>query len=224
MARSAPISTSDLRGAARLVTDATTGLTDLVEAMHERIARPLGSPALKTEGRTRGVTGLVYETVRGITRVVGGGIDSLLGLLAPASGTQETAPEREAFVAALNGVLGDYLVATDNPLATPMALRHQGRDLPSDAAALAASLPQAGGNLLVLVHGLCMSDLQWTREGHDHGMALGRALGFAPVYLRYNSGLHVSINGRAFAQQLERLVEQWPQPVTARRSGRRQRR
>ena len=28
---------------------------------------------------------------------------------------------------------------------------------------------------------------------HDHGAALARDLGYAPVYLRYNSGLHVSI-------------------------------
>ena len=34
---------ADLRGAARLATDATAGLTNLVEAMHERIARLPGS-------------------------------------------------------------------------------------------------------------------------------------------------------------------------------------
>jgi pimeloyl-ACP methyl ester carboxylesterase len=34
-----------------------------------------------------------------------------------------------------------------------------------------------------------------------------------PIYLHYNSGLHVSLSGRAFAQQLEHLVDQWPQPV-----------
>ena len=40
-----------------------------------------------------------------------------------------------------------------------------------------------------------------------------RDLGFTPVYLHYNSGLHVSTNGRALAQQLERLVAQWPRPL-----------
>jgi pimeloyl-ACP methyl ester carboxylesterase len=58
-----------------------------------------------------------------------------------------------------------------------------------------------------------MNDLQWSRAGHDHGAALGSDLGLTPVYLHYNSGLHVSINGHALAQQLERLVDQWPQPV-----------
>lgn len=213
MARGVPIRNSDLRGAARLVTDATAGLTDLVEAMHERIARLPGVPPPKREGRTGGVTGLVYKTIRGVTRVVGGSIEALLGLLAPALGSDDPIPEREALIAVLNGVLGDYLAATANPLATPMALRRDGRALQVDSALLATSLPDATGRVLVMIHGLCMNDLQWSREGHNHGAALGRDLGFTPVYLHYNSGLHVSINGHALAQQLEHLIEQWPQPV-----------
>ncbi len=58
-----------------------------------------------------------------------------------------------------------------------------------------------------------MNDLQWSRAGHDHGAALARDLGLTPLYLLYNSGLHVSINGHALAQLLERLFETWPQPV-----------
>jgi pimeloyl-ACP methyl ester carboxylesterase len=146
--------------------------------------------------------------------VVGGSIEALLGLLAPALDDRAApVPQREALIAALNGVLGDYLAATANPLATPMALRRGGRALQLEAAALASRLPDAGGRVLVMIHGLCMNDLQWSRAGHDHGAALGRELGFTPVYLHYNSGLHVSINGHALAQLLERLREQWPQPV-----------
>jgi pimeloyl-ACP methyl ester carboxylesterase len=137
----------------------------------------------------------------------------LLGLLTPALGGDDTSVERAAVVAALNGVLGDHLAATSNPLATPMAFRRNGRSLVLESAALTASLPEAGGRLLVLLHGLCMSDLQWLRDGHDHGAALARDLGFTPVYVHYNSGLHVSINGRALARQLELLLEQWPHPV-----------
>jgi hypothetical protein len=51
----------------------------------------------------------------------------------------------------------------------------------------------------VLLHGLCMNDLQWRRAGHDHGRALARDLDYTPVYLRYNSGLHISTNGRRFS-------------------------
>jgi pimeloyl-ACP methyl ester carboxylesterase len=211
---------SDLRGAARLATDATAGLTDLVEALHERIARVPGIAPRPLDGRTGGISGLVYKTIRGVTHLVGGSIDALLAVLAPAlkpdNASEDTPPprrEREAIVAALNGVLGDYLAASGNPLATKMAFRREGRTLPCEAALLASALPVANGKLLVLAHGLCMGDQQWLREGHDHGAALANELGFTPVYLRYNSGLHISINGREFAGQIEALLSAWPQPV-----------
>ncbi|HSV70778.1 MAG TPA: alpha/beta hydrolase [Methylibium sp.] len=197
---------ADARGAARLATDATAGLTDLVEAVHARILRRPGSAA--ASARTGGLTGQVYQAVRGVTRVAGGSLDALLGWL-PRSDPDEPSPSREALLAALNGVLGDHLAATGNPLATTMAWRRGGRPLRLEA----ADLPDVGGRLLVLIHGLCMNDLQWLREGHDHGAALARDLGYTPVYLHYNSGLHVSTNGQALAQQLECLLDQWPWPV-----------
>lgn len=205
--------TSDLRGAVRIATDATAGLIDLVEALHERIARVPGQGGSAPDGRTRGISGLVYKTIRGTTRVVGGSIDALLGRLTPALGRDDVNPERAAIVAALNGVLGDYLAATANPLATPMAFRRGGHPLVLETSALTSSLPDAGGRLLVLLHGLCMSDLQWLHGGHDHGAALARDLGYTPVYLHYNSGLHISINGYALAHQLERLLDEWPHPL-----------
>ena len=217
MPRRNPLRPSDLHGVARLATDATAGLTDLVEAMHERIARipGLGSQAL--DGRTGGITGLVYKSIRGVTRVAGGSIEALLALLTPAlaSATNDgvASPQREAILAALNGVLGDYLAASNNPLATAMTLRRDGQALALERAALRVQRPDAGPRLLVLLHGLCMNDLQWQRQGHDHGAALARELGVTPVYLRYNSGLHVSINGHALAQLLERLLAAWPVPL-----------
>jgi hypothetical protein len=63
-----------------------------------------------------------------------------------------------------------------------------------------------------------MNDLQWTsqhqRGGHsetvNHGEALAQALGYTPLYLRYNTGLHVSQNGHTLAAQLEECVNHWP--------------
>ncbi len=205
-------STHDLRGAARLATDATAGLTDLVEALHERIARVPGLGGA-LDGRTTGITGLVYKTVRGVTRVVGGSVDALLGLIAPALREGESSPGREAVVAALNGVLGDHLEATHNPLATPMALRHQGQALTLEREALHLQMPAAGPQLLVLVHGLCMNDLQWQRQGHDHGELLARERGVTPVYLHYNSGRAIATNGEEFGRLMQRLVDNWPVPL-----------
>ncbi|MEP6859573.1 MAG: alpha/beta hydrolase [Deltaproteobacteria bacterium] len=188
----------DLRGAGRLAVEATRGVTSLVEAMHATIA---GGPAILGQpfaGPARAATGLIYGAVRGVTALVGAGVDRALAQLAPLLGSSVAGNEREAVLAALNGVLGDYLLETSNPLAIEMTLRCEGKP---------------GSKLLVLVHGSSMSDRQWLQAGHDHGAALARELGFTPIYLRYNSGLHISTNGRALADQLEHLVSTWPTAI-----------
>ncbi len=201
---------SDLRGIGRLTIEAVAGVVGIVEAMHLNIAsapRVLG-PA--RQGRTRGITGLVYRSVRGVVVVVGHGLDRVLARLDPLLGKRSTWTGREALLAVLNGVLGDYLEASANPLAIRMCVRRDGHPLPLDSASLAAAIPPPADRLVVLLHGLCMNDLEWNRKGHDHGAALSRDLGYAPVYLHYNSGRHVSVNGREFADVMETLVSAWP--------------
>ena len=184
-----------------------------MDALHRSIARGPGLPGGPNEERSRGITGLVYRSVRSASRLVGGSLDAILASLVPMLGPRESSREREAVLAALNGVLGDHLAKTGNPLAIPACLRHSGRPLVLERSALELSFPGAGGRLAVFVHGLCMNDLGWNREGHDHAAALARDLGIQPIHLYYNSGLHTSVNGRAFAGLLETLVESWPRPV-----------
>ena len=81
MTRKAHIRPADIRGLSRLAVDATLGLTRLVETMHHNIARTPGLLGQYTQEPTRGITGLVYRTIQGTTRLVGGGIDALLGQL-----------------------------------------------------------------------------------------------------------------------------------------------
>lgn len=202
---------SDVQGATRLAVDAVTAVTDLVEAMHRVIGR--GPAGADQAPRTGGIPGLVYRSVRGVTRVVGAGIDVAVAPLVPQFAGGHPSRRREALLAALNGVLGDHLAASGNPLAIPMRLRRDGHPLVVERTALAAAIPEATGRLLVLAHGICMSDLQWCRDDHDHGAALARDLGCTPVYLHYNSGLHISVNGRAFADALEELIREWPVPL-----------
>jgi pimeloyl-ACP methyl ester carboxylesterase len=168
---------SHLRAATRLAIEATTAVTEIVEAMHREIGGP---PAL--------LSAPIYGAIRGVTGLVGAGLDAALARLEPLLGAG--APGGEALVAALNGVLGDHLDATGSALAIRMRLRVEG-------------VP--GRKVVVLVHGSSMGDRQWRRRGHDHGEALARDLGYTPVYVQYNSGLHVSRNGRALAALLEEL-------------------
>ena len=205
---------SDWRGLAALATQASLGVAHITEGVHQSVLGSLGLRGGAQPGQTRGLTRLIYQGVRGTTQLVGSGLQAALLRLEPflpdAAPGAAPALEREAVLAALNGVLGDRLAQQGNPLALPMQLRQHGRLL--DVAALQRS-GAASGKLLLLVHGLCMNDLQWQRAGHDHGAQLAQALGYTPVYLRYNSGLHISTNGHQLAEQLEALLAAWPVPV-----------
>ena len=131
---------ADVRGYSRLAIDATLGLTCLVETMHHNIARTPGPLGKYTQEPTRGITGLVYRTIQGTTRLVGSGIDVLLGQLLPLLDQEPamSSGKREAVLAALNGVLGDHLAASGNPLAISMQLRRNGQPLELTTGGLAA--------------------------------------------------------------------------------------
>ena len=195
---------ADVRGAAQLAVDGVKGVIGIVESMHERIAS--GAPALGQvpERRTRGITGFVYGSVRATTSLVGGslglglaGVERLLGPKGPAWAS----PRRQALVAAVNGICGDHLARTGNPLALPMLLQ-----------------PAAGweqrGHVIVLMHGLCMTAHQWATPGGDLGHGLAQACDATPVYASYNTGLHIADNGESLAEGLQALLNGWPVPVT----------
>lgn len=188
-------------------------MTEVVETMHHNVARHPGPLGRATRTPTQGLTGFVYRSVRRVTRLVGGTVDTVLAPLAPLLTAPSSWPGREPLVCALNGVLGDHLEATGNPLAIAMELRRGGVPLALTSAALAAAMPRTRARIVVMVHGLCMSDTAWTRDGHDHGRSLAHDLDADVVYLRYNTGRHISTNGTEFAAMLERLVAAWPVPV-----------
>ncbi len=225
---------SDIQGLSQLATQGVLGVTGLAESVqgnvYKAVATPFGPLGAKfidaapgSSGvKPNGITGLVYGGVKGITRLAGGTANAVLSRAVPfvneRFGAQASSPQREAVLAAINGVLGDHLLATSNPLVITMALRHQGQALPLDRVALAQRLPHATGKILVVAHGLCMNDLQWSTAAKDgsklsHVDALARELGYTPVYLHYNTGLHTSVNGQQFAALLEQLLQAWPQPA-----------
>lgn len=199
----------EARGMSRLAVDAVSGVADISEDLHRTILRLAPVVGRIPAGSTSGLTRLVYSSVRGIARAAGTGIDAVLSPF-DTSTHGPPSPRREAVQAALNGVLGDHLEATGNPLAIPMRLRHGGLGLTADPESLAT---QEGSRLLVLVHGLCMNDLQWHRDGRELGTTLGKGFGFTPLHLHYNSGLAIERNGEAFSELLQQLVEHWPRRV-----------
>jgi pimeloyl-ACP methyl ester carboxylesterase len=162
------------------------------------------------------VAGSVYAAVQGAGTLLGAGLARVAR--ASASGPALSGnPRGRLAQGALNGMWGDRLERSGSALSIPMAVRVQGRDVPADRAALAAAFPEATARPVVLVHGLMESDAAWgMRAAQRGGTYASRVLadvGATAVTLRYNSGLHISENGRRLAALLEALVDAWPVPI-----------
>lgn len=203
---------SDIRELAQLLTLALPAAVEITEAVHQAVLSGMGIKG-RDEGKTSGITGLVYKGVHGAANTLGSGINGLLTRLPPTPPLHHIpeTPKRAALIATLNGVMGDALVESHNALATPMTLRYQGA--PLDWQTMPTNLPREG-RVLLMVHGLCMNDLQWQTlyqgEPVNHGEQLANVLGYQPLYVRYNSGLPIAQNGQALALLLEQLLTHWP--------------
>ncbi len=209
-------STQAIKGGIRLTFDAVEGITNSVERMHETIARtplPCSTQPAAATGAHGVIAAGVYAIIRGVNGGLREGVDRSLELL-PNTGVDRRSETEIKTIAALNGAFGDHLEATGNTLATPMGLTTPDHQVHLNSPALATGFPQASPHLVVLVHGLGLSDRNW-RRGNQPGMGekLQENLGYTPLYLRFNSGRHISTNGREFAQLLDQLCAAWPVPV-----------
>jgi pimeloyl-ACP methyl ester carboxylesterase len=120
----------------------------------------------------------------------------------------------ELAIGVLNGTIGDYLKRTGNGLATSMTLAHEGRPLSLTRAAIAAAFPAASPRVMVFVHGLMSTETVWEMaDGTSYGSRFAHDFSVTPLYVRFNSGLHVSENGEALDALLEQLVAEYPVPI-----------
>jgi pimeloyl-ACP methyl ester carboxylesterase len=209
-------SINTIQGATRLVFDSVEGITNTVERMHESIARTSLLLAPVKPARAHGLIAAgVYKIIRGINGGLREGVDRSFSLLPRELRQAGNSTAETRVVAALNGVFGDHLEDSGNALATPMSLRtpEHALDL-SDPNAVTSALPVTSPHLVVLVHGLSLSELCWYRNDRPSiGDHLRDELGCTPLYLRYNSGRHISANGREFAQMVQQVCDAWPVPV-----------
>lgn len=206
-----------VRGLTRLGFDSVAGLVDTVEQMHETIARhPLPfmrRPVGPSRAHGRIASG-IYSIIRGISGVVQEGADLSLRTLSAREASPRVARNDAAWISAVNGVCGDHLEDTSNPLAITMEFSTPEVRLEPTCRGLTEAVPAASPHVAVFVHGLCMSPYSWWRESSPSaGDRLRDELGWTPVYLHYNSGRHIATNGRELAERLERLCAAWPVPV-----------
>ncbi len=110
-----------------------------------------------------------------------------------------------------HGMFGAHLPATGRD--AEMTVRNDRRPVGLDHRSLTTAFPDATGRLVVFLHGLVETERCWFR-GAGFGARLDGDLGTSSVYVRYNSGRHVSDNGGDLVTLLTRLVAAWPVPVT----------
>ena len=123
--------------------------------------------------------------------------------------------------ASINGFWGDYLRRKNSRLDLGMTLRNHGRHLPTTAEAFAAAFPNPTNKVCVFVHSLAATEWLWSLSSEHHygdhdvtfGTRLADDLGFTPIYIRYNTGQHISENGRALAKLITEALDAYPVPV-----------
>jgi pimeloyl-ACP methyl ester carboxylesterase len=122
----------------------------------------------------------------------------------------------DAALGLLNAAVGDTLGRRNNGL--DLGLRLRAGDHYVEPEALRRALTRPSRRAALFVHGLGTTEWSWCLEaaayhgdpGATFGSRLERDLGITPLWLRYNTGRHVSENGRALAAFLERVVNGYP--------------
>jgi hypothetical protein len=133
---------------------------------------------------------------------------------------ENAAVYQDEAIGAANGLVGDGLEEKSSPWALPMTVRTaEGAALDLDRP-LADQLEGHSGTVLLLAHGLMATEHRFRfRDPEDatatvdYGTLMARRAGVTPLYLRYNSGRHISENGRELARLLQRLFDAWPEPL-----------
>ena len=208
----------EIRATGRLGGRAAAGVITQVEHVHRTVARR----ALATSGTTAAPVSALYDNV---TRTAYGGVRTALLAAGAAAGSLGAVATRGGAEmgehgignhaqSILNAVIGEHLTRDHDPLSIEMAIRHDGHDVDLTSRALCDAFPERSHRLAVFVHGLGENEHSWMRHASAHdgtyGSRLESELGYTPIWLRYNTGRHISQNGDELARLLTDLLRVWP--------------
>lgn len=166
-------------GLAQLVTRFGNEITQVVQDMHGAIANPFG-----VRGHDYTPAPMIYNLIRYGFRQAGN-VAGMADLLADPNRELRDSLDLQSI---LNGIFGQLLVEQNSSYALPMTL------LPKQALAAEAE------TLVIFVHGLCMNEACWNSAAADgFNQWASTHLNAEVRFLRYNTGLHISDNGRKLA-------------------------
>jgi pimeloyl-ACP methyl ester carboxylesterase len=195
----------ELRALGELAGEAIGGVATRIEEMHSGISQRafdgVGVAAIPVKFMHERISRTAFAATRGALRGAVRSGTRLVSLTRQDNGSslEESMVGRLA-IGALNGAFGDRL---SEPLACEMCVAKPVRD-PTD-------------RLAIFLHGLCETEDAWwlgSQRHQPYGVRLQAELGWTPVYVRYNSGRHITDNGRELARLLDLLVDDWPVEVS----------
>ncbi len=213
---------SELEAIGQLAGEALSAGGALIEQMHTGIAqRAFGHAPASAPVRVLhdGVSKAVYSGVRGGLRAAAAAGGHLASRRASTDGASlGTSPGAALALGALNGIYGNHVATRAPELALTMEVRRHGRAVSLSPEPVRAAFPDATSRIVVFIHGLCETDGSWRiapggperADRRSYGQRLQDELSYTPVYLRYNTGLHISDNGQELARLLESLTRAWP--------------
>jgi pimeloyl-ACP methyl ester carboxylesterase len=222
--------TDDVTAVADLLGDLAEVVVDTTRDVHRAVAarvfrgveKGVGPAAMPPRMMHDGVAETVYATVRTTLTSLVRGAGRLAALTRPGtSPALADSPRGAAVVAAVNGLWGDRLAEHGSVLDLGIGLRHNGTDLATSPEALANAYPDATPRVAVFLHGLCENETAWWLHAETwhptdpptHGHRLQSDLGFTPLWVRFNTGRHVSVIGRDLDALLSGVDDAWPVPV-----------
>jgi triacylglycerol esterase/lipase EstA (alpha/beta hydrolase family) len=194
------------------------GIAGTHRAIADRAFGATGAAGSPARALHDGISAAVYAGLRGGAELAGRGA-SLAVTRVRSGAPPPSASARGALITgAVTGLIGDVLEQEGSPLAQPISVRVRGRRVEPAAGSLASAFPAASPRLVVFLHGLMETEFAWdmgSREtGGSYGDRLIEEIGCSALTVRYNSGRHISENGRSLAELLEEVTAHWPVEVT----------
>jgi pimeloyl-ACP methyl ester carboxylesterase len=199
MAAVAQRANDELAALARLTLDELGGAVAGIGRIHKAVAdRAFGAsgPGAKP---ARVVHDEIARRVYGGLRVGASAVGRAASVAVAGRPPISIAPRGAALIAAIDGLIGDVLEHERPALAAPMSIRLGGRIVTP------ADVPEPTPQVVVFLHGLMETEFSWGREPYGD-----RLPGWTPVYVRYNTGRHVSSNGASLDELLDELADAWP--------------
>lgn len=218
---------AEIRDGTALLGTTLAEVADLARDVHKAVARRAFGLLGPVARPVRLIHDAISATAYASTRLGLRAIPALAGTVvaertAPRTATLSDDPRGHFALSALNGFWGDRLAQQRPALAPALSLRTHGGVLRRVPRNVVHDLDAPTGKLVIFVHGLCENERYWwfgaQRQWDDPSVTYGSKLrdddGWTPMYVHYNTGLHISDNGRLLADYLETLVHAWPVPVT----------